>query len=218
MKILFTGDSITDAGRDRRNYHDLGHGYASCAARLLREELPHADFEFINTGISANRTGQLFDRIYYDAAAFKPDIVVLLIGINDIGRRYKIGESHIETSDEQIEANYRSILNQLKKHTDAKIITMSPYILDAEINKLFPLDTPSGENMRKDLARIAPTIRALADQYADDFIELDELFESAIKTQPHPKYYSDDGIHPNANGVEFIGRICADRLKKLLTK
>ena len=95
---------------------------------------------------------------------------------------------------------------------------MSPYILDAEINKLFPLDTPSGENMRKDLARIAPTIRALADEYADDFIELDELFESAIKTQPHPKYYSDDGIHPNANGVEFIGRICADRLKKLLTK
>ena len=27
MKILFQGDSITDAGRDKRNYHDLGNGY-----------------------------------------------------------------------------------------------------------------------------------------------------------------------------------------------
>ena len=218
MKILFTGDSITDAGRDRRNYHDLGHGYVSCVADLLRTEMPNTDFEFINTGISANRTGQLFDRIYYDAAAFKPDIVVLLIGINDIGRRYKMGESHIETSDEQIETNYRSILRQLKKHTNAKIITMSPYILDAEINKLFPIDTPNGENMRKDLARIAPKIRALSEEYAEDFIPLDVIFEDALKTQPQPMYYSDDGIHPNANGAAFIGRICADRLKKLLTK
>ena len=218
MKILFTGDSITDAGRDRRNYHDLGHGYVSCVADLLRTEMPNTDFEFINTGISANRTGQLFDRIYYDAAAFKPDIVVLLIGINDIGRRYKMGESHIETSDEQIETNYRSILRQLKKHTNAKIITMSPYILDAGINKLFPLDTPVGENMRKDLARIAPKIRALSEEYADDFIPLDELFEAVLKTQPQPMYYSNDGIHPNANGAAFIGRICSDRLKKLLTK
>ena len=216
MRILFTGDSITDAGRDRRNYHDLGYGYASVAAKILRAELPNTDFEFINTGISANRTGQLFDRIYYDAVAFQPDVVVLLIGINDIGRRYKVGESHIETSDEQIQINYRSILAQIKKHTKAKIIAMSPYILDAEINKLFPLDTPSGDNMRRDLARIAPTIKAIANEYADDLIPLDELFEDALKTQPQPKHYSDDGIHPNANGAEFIGKICAECLKKIL--
>ena len=62
MRILFTGDSITDAGRDRRDYHDLGHGYVNYVADLLRTEMPNTDFEFINTGISANRTGQLFDR------------------------------------------------------------------------------------------------------------------------------------------------------------
>ena len=216
MRILFTGDSITDAGRDRSNCHDLGNGYASHTAKLLSQELPDTEFEFINTGISANRTGQLFDRLYGDAIAFQPDLVILLIGINDIGRRYKTGDKHIETSDEQIEVNYRSILTQLKKRTNAKIVTMAPYILDAEINKLFPLDTPSGENMRRDLARIAPTIRALADEYTNDFIPLDELFEEALKTQPYPTYYSDDGIHPNENGAYFIGRICADHLKKIL--
>ena len=57
MRILFIGDSITDAGRDRRNYHDLGSGYARCAAEILKAEFPQKDLEFINMGISANRTG-----------------------------------------------------------------------------------------------------------------------------------------------------------------
>ena len=93
---------------------------------------------------------------------------------------------------------------------------MSPYILDSEINKLFPLDTPGGENMRKDLARIAPTIKALSEEYADDFISLDVIFEDALKTQPQPMYYSDDGIHPNANGAAFIGQKYAEAVEQLL--
>ena len=64
MKILFQGDSITDAGRDKRNYHDLGNGYPKFAAAALREACPDTDIEFINFGISGNRTSQLFDRLY----------------------------------------------------------------------------------------------------------------------------------------------------------
>ena len=217
MRILFTGDSITDANRDKRNYHDLGDGYARYTAELLQRELPKTVFEFINTGISANRTGQLFDRIYYDAVMLEPDLVVLLIGINDLGRRYKSGSSHIETSDGQIELNYRSILEQLRKYTNAKIVMMAPFILDAEINKLFPLDTPSGEHMRRDLQRIAPIIKALSKQYADAFIPLDELFDRAMKSQPTSLYFSADGIHPNARGAELIGNACAETIKNLIS-
>lgn len=216
MRILFIGDSITDAGRDRRNYHDLGNGYARHAAEILKAEFPQKDLEFINMGISANRTGQLFDRIYHDAVELSPDVVVLLIGINDIGRRYKKGESHIETSDEQIEVNYRSILTQLKKYTGAKILMMSPYILDAKINKLFPLDTEDGENMRRDLYRILPVIKELADRYADGYIDLTEHFGEALKTQPEPLYYSADGIHPNEKGAELIGELCAQKLTSII--
>lgn len=216
MRILFIGDSITDADRDRRNYHDLGRGYAVRAAKLLTDEMPERDFEFINMGISANRTGQLFDRLYADAIAFQPDVVVLLIGINDIGRRYKKGEKHIETSDEQLELNYRSILIQLRKHTKAKILMMSPFILDADISKLFPLADECGEPMRSDVARIIPAIEGLADEYANGYIPLKALFDDAMKTQPEPCYYSADGIHPNANGAEFIARLCADKLKTII--
>ena len=216
MRVLFIGDSITDADRDRRNYHDLGHGYAVRAAKMLTDEMPEREFEFINMGISANRTGQLFDRLYADAISFQPDVVVLLIGINDIGRRYKCGDKHIETSDELLVLNYRSILTQLRKHTKAKILMMSPFILDADISKLFPLADECGEPMRSDVARIIPAIEGLADEYADGYIPLKALFDEALLAQPEPYYYSADGIHPNANGADFIAKLCADKLKTII--
>ena len=153
---------------------------------------------------------------YTLGCAFEPDVIVLLIGINDIGRRYKTGEKHIETSDEQLELNYRSILIQLRKHTKAKILMLSPFILDADIKKLFVLTDESGEPMRSDVEKIIPTIKALADEYADGFIPLKALFDEAMKTQPEPLYYSADGIHPNENGAQFIARLCADKLKTII--
>ena len=87
MRILFQGDSITDAGRDKRNYHHLGNGYPKYASALIKEALPDADIEFINLGISGNRTDQLFDRLYKDAIELQPDIISILIGVNDVWHR-----------------------------------------------------------------------------------------------------------------------------------
>ena len=194
MKIVFQGDSITDAGRDKRNYHNMGNGYPKYAAAMIREKFPDADIEIINQGISGNRTDQLFDRLYPDAIAFEPDVVSILIGINDIWHRH--GANKIETTDEQVATNYRAILTRLKKQTNAKIIMLSPFLLDNE----------EKEAWRVELESILPIIRSLADEFADAYIPLDELFAQALKTQPEPKFYSADGVHPNANGAEFIGK------------
>ena len=194
MKIVFQGDSITDAGRDKRNYHHMGNGYPKYAAAMIREAFPDADIEMINQGISGNRTDQLFDRLYPDAIAFEPDVVSILIGINDIWHRH--GANKIETTDEQVATNYRAILTRLKKQTNAKIIMLSPFLLDNE----------EKEAWRVELESILPIIRSLADEFADAYIPLDELFAQALKTQPEPKFYSADGVHPNANGAEFIGK------------
>ena len=202
IRILFQGDSITDAGRDRRNYYNLGNGYPSVAAPLIREAHPELDIEFINLGISGNRTGQLFDRIKYDAVDLAPDIISILIGINDIWHR-AIG---VGTTDEQIELNYRCILDRLKNETNAKIMILSPYLLDVD-------DKP---RMREGLKTVLPIIRKLADEYADVYVPLDELFEEALKTQPEPKFYSGDGVHPNENGARFIGEHYAKAIEKLL--
>ena len=204
MKILFQGDSITDAGRDKRNYHDMGCGYPKYASELIAEAFPETDFEFINFGISGNRTCQLFDRLYKDGIAFEPDVISILIGINDIWHRY--GSERIETTDAQIETNYRAILERLKAQTNAKIVILQPYLLDCE--KI--------DHMRGDLDRVIPIVRRLAEEFADVYIPLHELFGEAMKTQPQPLYYSGDGVHPNVNGAKFIGKHYADAVAPLL--
>ena len=203
MKILFQGDSVTDAGRDRRDFHQMGKGYPGYAEQHLREDHPDLPLTFINLGISGNRTDQLFDRLYEDAIALEPDVVSILIGINDVWHRYS---HHIETTDEQFECNYRAILERLKKQTHAKIVIMAPFLLDCE----------GKEEIRRDLGTILPIVRRLADRYADAYVPLDELFAEALKTQPEPHFYSGDGVHPNAEGAAFIGKHCAEAIGQVL--
>ena len=204
LKLLFQGDSVTDAGRDKRNFHDMGKGYPHFAARLIREALPDAEIEMINLGISGNRTDQLFDRLYPDAIELAPDVISILIGINDVWHRF--GTSRIETTSEQTEANYRAILERIKTQTSAKIVMLQPFLLDCEKN----------QHLRPGLDGLLPIIKRLADEYADLYIPLDELFAEAMQTQPEPCYYSADGVHPNENGAAFIGEHYAKAILPLL--
>lgn len=204
MRIVFQGDSITDAGRDKRNYRDLGFGYPKYAAEALKEQFPDVEFDFINFGISGNRTCQLFDRLYSDGLAFEPDVISILIGINDIWHRY--GDGRIATTDEQIALNYRCILERIKKETNAKIVMLAPFVLDA----------PDKDHLRRDVKTVLPIVRELAEEFADVYIPLDEHFEEALKTQPEALYYSADGVHPNDNGRKFIGKIYAEAVSKLI--
>lgn len=205
IKLLFQGDSITDAGRDKRNYYDLGSGYPKYASALLKDANPEINFDFINLGISGNRTDQLFDRLYPDAIALEPDVISILIGINDIWHRCP--PSYVATTDAQIELNYREILKNLKAKTSAKIVILSPYVLDAE----------DKADMKNELSTVLTIIRRLADEYADVYIPLQELFDEAMKTQPHPLFYSNDGVHPNENGSKFIAEQYARAVQQLFS-
>ena len=205
MKILFQGDSITDAGRDKRNYHDLGAGYPKYAAENIRAAHPDVDFEFINFGISGNRTSQLFDRLYDDAIVFQPDIISILIGVNDIWHRH----SHkILTTDAQLALNYRCILERLKRETNAKIVMLAPFVLDAG----------DKDYLREDLKTVAPIVRELAEEFADVYIPLDKYFAEALPKQPEPLYYSADGVHPNDNGRLFIGKLYAEAVEPIINQ
>ena len=204
MRILFQGDSITDAGRDRRNYRDMGAGYPKYAVEHIKAAHPDTEFDFINLGIGGNRTDQLFDRLYKDAIALEPDVISILIGINDVWHRH--GGERIATTDAQIELNYRTILEELKAKTNAKIMILSPYLLDCE----------GKDAIRADLEKILPVIRKLADEYADVYVPLDKHFEEALKTMPEPHYYSADGVHPNQNGAAFIGKLYAEAIEAIL--
>ena len=204
VRIVFQGDSITDAGREKRNYHDMGAGYPHYAAEHLSAAFPQVTFEFINQGISGNRSGQLFDRLYPDAIAFDPDVISILIGVNDVWHRHSY--KPVMTTDEQYEVNLRTILTTLRQMTSAKIVVLQPFLLDAEANA----------HLRPEIDRIIPIANKLAAEYADVYIPLDELFAEEMKSQPEPCYYSGDGVHPNDNGRAFIGKLYAEAVAPLI--
>ena len=81
--ILFQGDSITDAGRDRANKFGLGKGYPNFVSGHLGAKYPY-QFQYINRGISGNRVVDLYARIKMDMINLKPDYMSILIGINDV--------------------------------------------------------------------------------------------------------------------------------------
>ena len=202
MRILFQGDSITDAGRDKRNYYNLGNGYPKYAAELIKKEFP--DAEFINLGIGGNRSGQLFDRSSADLINIQPDVVSILIGINDIWHRFE--RVPVPTTDEQFELIYRCLLQEIRKRTSAKIMMICPFLLDAE----------KSQHLREGLDRIIPIVEKLAAEFADVYMPLDAIMTEAMKTQPEPLYFSGDGVHPNANGSAYIGEKYAEYILPLL--
>ena len=190
MKILFQGDSVTDAGRDRSNYHDMGEGYPKYASAMIRDCYPKSEFEFVNLGISGNRTGDLVARLESDFIDIRPDIVSIMIGVNDVWHHYDFERE--ETTDEEFERNMRTILDAIKTRTTAKILMLQPLLLDVE-NK---------HHMREELVRKQAIFKRLADEYAVAYVATDELLRA--ETAEEPTYYAADGVHPTSDGACYI--------------
>ncbi len=191
MKILFQGDSITDAGRNRDDYHDLGAGYPKYAAENLREAFPDTDFEFINLGISGNQTIDLVNRLESDFVEIQPDIVSILIGVNDVWH-HAADKSWIP--NEVFEERYRTVLEAIKTRTNAKILMIEPFIIPVEDKNYF----------REDLDPKIQIIRKLAREYADAYLPMDGLFAAAF-IGVNPTEYAADGVHPTETGAQLIG-------------
>lgn len=190
MKILFQGDSVTDAGRDRSNYHDMGEGYPKYASAMIRDCYPKSEFEFVNLGISGNRTGDLVARLESDFIDIRPDIVSIMIGVNDVWHHYDFERE--ETTDEEFERNMRTILDAIKTRTTARILMLQPLLLDVE-NK---------RHMREELMRKQEIFKRLSDEYADAYVATDELLRA--ETAEEPTYYAADGVHPTSDGACYI--------------
>lgn len=202
MKILFQGDSITDAGRSREDCHDLGGGYPKYAAENIRGRFPDMDLEFINLGVSGNRTWDLLDRWQADCIDVQPDVVSILIGINDTWRAF---DSNLPTTAAEYEANYRRLLEDVKQHTKAKILMLEPFLLH---------NAPDKDGWREDLNAKIMAARRLAREYADAFVPLDGLF-AAASVREAPSYWAADGVHPTEAGARLIGEYYAGAFASL---
>ncbi len=208
MKILFQGDSITDAGRNRDDFRDMGPGYPKFASEIIREEHPDIDFEFINLGISGDQTKDLVARWRTDCIDIQPDIVSILIGVNDTWHN---AETKTWVTSEVFEGNYRFLLEFIKERTNAKIVLLEQFLLPVPDKMFFHPDIDEKIRITRKLAR----------EYADAYVPLDGLFAAAC-VEKDMYHWSDDGVHPNENGSRFIGSLLAeaeyDIIEKLAAK
>ena len=190
MKILFQGDSVTDAGRDRSNPQDMGEGYPKYAAAMLQDSFPDETFEFCNLGISGHRTEDLVARLQSDFVDTQADIVSVLIGINDVWHHYSYG---ILTTDEAFEANLKTIFTTIKEQMGAKLLVIQPFLLDVEDKR----------ELREELNRKQDILASLCQTYADAYLPMDEIFSK--EDAEVPTYYAADGVHPTPDGACYIG-------------
>ncbi|WP_243226079.1 SGNH/GDSL hydrolase family protein [Microbacterium sp. CIAB417] len=197
--ILFYGDSITDAGR-RTDPQELGDGYVRVIAEHLAQE--HPEIRVVNRGIGGNRTGDLIDRLDADCIDENPDVVTIMIGINDVWRRYDDDDA---TSPEQFEANLRTILTGIRDRAGASLVILEPFLLPVADKLRF----------REDLDPKIAIERRLAAEFGATFIPLDDLL-ARHGEQSSPEAIAGDGIHPSPDGHRIIAEAWLDGASALL--
>ncbi|GIP38352.1 lipase [Paenibacillus sp. J31TS4] len=191
--VLFQGDSITDAGRNREAAGDLGKGYALMAAGLFASLYPEMGVTFYNRGISGNRVKDLQARWQQDCLDLKPTLVSIYIGVNDCWRRY---DRNDPTSVEQFEAGYRDLLETTKRELDPKLVLIEPFVLPVPEDR---------KEWRVDLDPKIHVVRELAREYGAKLVPLDGLFAQA-SARMEPARWAHDGVHPSPAGHALIAR------------
>ena len=203
IKILFQGDSVTDEERDRNDPHHLGKGYAKFAAQRLKEVFPQKQLEFLNLGISGNKSGDLLERWEKDCIAVQPNIVCFMIGINDVWHIYAHG---LDITTEEYSENCRRMLEALKSKTKSGLVVMEPFLLDNP-------EKPFREKLDPDI----DAIRALSREYADILVPLDGMMTAAA-IEYRNEDLTFDGVHPKEAGARLIGGWASEAIGKVIDK
>ncbi|HHU70748.1 MAG TPA: SGNH/GDSL hydrolase family protein [Clostridiales bacterium] len=191
--VLFQGDSITDCGRNREDEKSLGNGYANKIVEIYNNLFPEHKVTFINKAISGDRSKDLLDRYEKDIRDIRPDFISIMIGINDVWRKF---DSNDPTSTEQFKANYRKVLSSIKRECpDTKIMILEPYVLDTLEDRKQWYDT---------LDPIIRAVRDLAQEYADYYLPVEGILHSYISKGIQKEKIAADGVHPTQTGHGII--------------
>jgi len=196
--ILFQGDSITDAGREKvkelpNNAGSFGLGYAFLSASALLKALPEKTLTIYNRGISGNKVYQLAERWQKDCLDLKPDVLSVLIGVNDYWHKRN---GQYNGTVEVYEKDYRKLLQATKeKLPSIKLVICEPfYVLNTSA-----VDGTWSAPMKE--------YQEAAKQIAHDFntlwVPFQKVFDEAVKYAP-ATYWTGDGVHPGMPGAQLM--------------
>ena len=211
-RLLFQGDSITDMnwGRNQKDRnHYLGHSYVFLLASSLGVEMPHANLEFFNRGVSGNKISDLRKRWHKDAIEMNPDWLSILVGVNDVsqGRGQPIDLK-------KWEGDYRHILNESRRiNPDLNIVLMDPFVL--RMTRLSSDD--QWKYWRGEIDKLGTIVVRLAKDFDAVHIETQKIFDQAAR-YTSPQHWIWDGVHPLPQGHELIARNWLQAVAKATNK
>jgi lysophospholipase L1-like esterase len=190
-RILFQGDSITDGNRGRNTdpNHILGHGYQALIASRFGADLPNRHLTFMNRGISGNTVSALAQRWQADTLDLKPDLLSILIGVNDLS---------FGVSAEQYEQQYDQLLaDTVKILPKVQLVLCEPFGLPVGGKK------KNWEKYRAQIAERDAIVNRLAVKYHAPVVHFQKMFENATSRAP-AEYWIWDGIHPTYAGHQLM--------------
>lgn len=201
-KILFQGDSITDMARGRSAdpNHILGHSYVFIIAGTYGEAFPERKLVFINRGIGGNKVSDLAKRWQGDTLDIKPDILSILIGVNDLNGN---------VSADQYEQQYDKLLTDTQTALPhVRLILCEPFGLPTGNKK------DGWETYHAELVKRQEIVRRLADKHGATFVALQKAFEDACQRAP-ADYWIWDGVHPTYSGQRVLAKVWIKAVSKI---
>lgn len=200
--ILFQGDSITDCGRNRdsagtpNNLPGLGQGYAMMAAAELLSTRPADGLRVFNRGISGNRVVDLYARIQCDILNLKPDLLSILIGVNDTWHG-KNPDWNNGVPIPKFERLYRELLKEVREALPGvKLVLCEPFVLRCGVVR---------DDWVTEIDERRAVVAGLARDFGAVLVPFQSMFDEAVKKAP-PEHWAADGVHPSAAGHLLMAR------------
>jgi Lysophospholipase L1 and related esterases len=196
--ILFQGDSITDAGRDKENKapnnsRALGTGYAFLAAANLLNTHASKQLTIYNRGISGNKVYQLADRWEEDCLALKPNVLSILIGVNDFWHKF---DGKYDGTIQVYRDDYRKLIDRtLTALPGIKLVIGEPFAVN-NVKAVTDAWYPDFDEYRR-------AAREIATEYGAAFIPYQRVFDEAAKVAA-PSYWTGDGVHASLAGAQLM--------------
>jgi len=195
--VLFQGDSITDGGRNRAASEPnqpgaLGTSYPLLVAAAALAAHPDRALRFYNRGVSGNKVPDLEQRWTADTLDLKPDVLSILVGVNDFW--HKLGRGYTGTI-EDYEHQYAALLDETRRALpEVRLIVLEPFVLrcGAVDDRWFP----EFDQRRAAAERVAQQARAT-------FVPLQSVFDDLAR-RAAPQYWAADGVHPTPAGHAVI--------------
>lgn len=207
--ILFQGDSITDGARGRNEdlNHILGHGYVFLLAARLSADRPDLALRFHNRGCSGHTVVDLHARWKEDTLALAPDVLSILIGVNDVDLCFNGGAG---VPRAQYETMYRLLLEETLDALPAtRLVLCHPFMLPVGARK------DRWREYRADIDSRIDVIDCLASQFNAVVVRNQALFDAACQHAP-AEYWLWDGIHPMPAGHELMARAWLAAVEKTI--